>query len=49
MTDILDRLEDLLKQATEDKSHFYTAKCIRDAIGEIESLRAALYNAQYDQ
>lgn len=37
--DILDRLRDLLKQATTERSHFYVAKCCRDAIAEIERLR----------
>lgn len=37
--DILDRLRDLLKQATTERSHYYVAKCCRDAIAEIENLR----------
>lgn len=41
-TDIVLRLGDLLKQATEEKSHFYTAACARDAALEIIRLRAAL-------
>jgi hypothetical protein len=37
--DIIDRLRDLHKQATTERSHFYVARCCRDAIAEIESLR----------
>lgn len=37
--DILDQLEDLLKQATTERSHYYVAKCCRDAIAEIKRLR----------
>lgn len=37
--DILDDLEDLLKQATTERSHFYVAKCCREAIDEIKRLR----------
>jgi hypothetical protein len=37
--DILDRLRDLHKQATTDRSHYYVAKCCLGAITEIESLR----------
>jgi hypothetical protein len=37
--DILDSLEDLLKQATTERSHYYVAKCCRDAIAEIKRLR----------
>jgi len=37
--DILDELEDLLKQATTERSHYYVAKCCRSAIAEIKRLR----------
>lgn len=37
--DILDRLVDLLKQATVERSHYYVGKCCRDAIEEIQRLR----------
>ena len=37
--DILDELEDLLKQATTERSHYYVAKCCRKAIAEIKRLR----------
>jgi hypothetical protein len=39
MTDIVDDLKDLLKQATTERSHYYVAECCRRAIAEIESLR----------
>lgn len=39
--DILDQLRDLLKQATVERSHFYVAKCCKDAIAEIERLRCS--------
>ena len=39
MIDLIDRLEDLHKQATVERSHYYTGKCIRDAIEEIKMLR----------
>lgn len=37
--DILDKLVDLHRQATEEKSHFYVAECCREAINEITRLR----------
>lgn len=37
--DILYMLEDLHKQATITRSHFYVGKCVRDAIAEIKRLR----------
>lgn len=37
--DILDRLADLHKQATTERSHFYVARCCKDAIIEIIKLR----------
>ncbi len=39
MSDILDRLADLHKQATEERSHYYVGGCVRDAIDEIKRLR----------
>lgn len=39
MKDILNDLKDLHKQATEENSHYYTAKVIKRAISEIEQLR----------
>lgn len=41
MTDILDKLNDLLKQATTERSHNYVAATCREAIAEITELRAA--------
>ena len=40
--DILEKLEDLLKQATTERSHYYVAGCCREAIAEIKRLRAAV-------
>lgn len=37
--DILERLRDLHKQATTERSHFYVAKCCEDAIEEIATMR----------
>ena len=37
--DILDRLRDLHKQATTERSHYYVASCCEQAIQEIERLR----------
>lgn len=39
MTDIIDDLRDLHKQATTENSHFYTAKVISAAMVEISRLR----------
>lgn len=39
MTDILERLVDLHKQATTERSHYYVARCCLDAINEIKRLR----------
>ena len=39
MSDILERLVDLHKQATEERSHHYAGQCIRDAMQEIAQLR----------
>jgi hypothetical protein len=35
------RLRDLHKQATVERSHYYTGRCISDAINEITELRQA--------
>lgn len=37
--DILDKLMDLHKQATTERSHYYVATCCKDAILEIVKLR----------
>jgi hypothetical protein len=44
--DILDRLADLHKQATVERSHYYVGKCVRDAIAEIQRLRSAIEAVQ---
>jgi len=46
MSDILDKLRDLHAQATTERSHYYVASCCREAISEIERLRADLLEAQ---
>ena len=38
--DIIEKLTDLHKQATTERSHYYVASCCREAIDEIERLRA---------
>jgi hypothetical protein len=38
--DILQQLEDLHKQATTERSHYYVASCCKAAIAEIVLLRA---------
>jgi hypothetical protein len=40
--EILDRLRDLHKLATVERSHYYTGRCISDAINEITALRKRL-------
>jgi hypothetical protein len=40
--DILERLDDLRKQATTERSHYYVAKCATDAIAEIVLLRTRI-------
>jgi hypothetical protein len=42
VTDILDKLKDLHKQATTERSHYYVASCCVEAIAEITELRAKL-------
>lgn len=37
---IIEKLEDLHKQATTDRSHYYVASCCREAIIEIANLGA---------
>lgn len=49
MTDVLDDLRDLQKQATTERSHYYVATCCARAIGEIVHLRQqAKYGWQPD-
>jgi hypothetical protein len=40
--DILEKLRDLHKQATTERSHYYVAKCCDEAIEEIERQREQL-------
>ena len=40
--DILDRLRDLHKQATVERTHYYVGRCVSDAINEITRLRKPL-------
>lgn len=42
MSDILADLEDLHKQATTERSHYYVASCCRRAMEEIANLRATV-------
>ena len=39
--DIIDKLLNLQRQATTERSHYYVAACITEAIQEITSLRIA--------
>ena len=39
MTDILDKLRDLRKRATTERSHFYVARVASESITEIQLLR----------
>lgn len=36
---LIARLRDLHRQATEERSHYYTGKCIRDAIAALTATR----------
>lgn len=42
MNNITEKLEDLIVQATKERSHYYVASCAREAITEIKRLRTAL-------
>lgn len=37
--DVLDKLEDLYKRATTERSHYYVAGVVKEAITEIRRLR----------
>ena len=37
--DITERLKDLRKQATEERSHYYVRSCVDESIKMIETLR----------
>jgi hypothetical protein len=47
VSDILEDLADLHKQATTERSHYYVASCCQRAIAEIERLRAMLRMSKY--
>jgi hypothetical protein len=38
---LIAQLQDLLKQATTERSHYYVASCCNDAIAALEQMRAA--------
>lgn len=40
--DILEKLADLHKQATTERSHYYVAQCCIEAMQEIKTLRLQL-------
>lgn len=42
MSDIVEKLFDLHKQATKERSHYYVGSLVRDAIDEIMKLRKQL-------
>ena len=42
MNDIVERLRDLHKQATVERSHYYVGNCALDAADRIEALEEAL-------
>lgn len=42
MSDIIEKLVDLHKQATTERSHYYVASVVREAIAEIQMLREQL-------
>jgi hypothetical protein len=42
MSDLVERLRDLHKQATVERSHYYVGKCALDAAARIEALEAGL-------
>lgn len=42
MNGIVERLNDLHKQATVERSHFYVGKTVKEAATEIERLRSEL-------
>ena len=44
--DILVKLMDLHKQATTERSHYYVASCVREAIEEIAKLRIRIHDLE---
>ena len=47
--DILNKLEGLHKQATEERSHYYVAGVVKAAISEITALRARVAELESDK
>jgi hypothetical protein len=43
-TDLVAKLEDLIKQAATERSHYYVAATAGEAVREIKRLRLALFN-----
>ena len=46
--DLIEKLRDLLVQATKERSHFYVASCTREAINEIERLQSRVDELEKD-
>ena len=46
--DIINKLLDLQKQATLERTHYYVANCVTEAIQEIVTLREQLKRQQQD-
>ena len=47
--DIIEKLLDLQKQATLEKSHYYVAMCVTEAIQEIQSLRIKITSLEDEE
>lgn len=47
--DILEKLADLRVQATKERSHHYVGSCVREAMTEIQQLRAAIAQIRIEQ
>jgi hypothetical protein len=45
-TDLVDKLEDLIKQATTEHSHYYVATVAGEAVREIRRLRLAIFDTE---
>lgn len=45
-TDLVAKLEDLIKQATTERSHFYVAATCGEAVREIRRLRLAFFDTE---
>ncbi len=44
--DIVEKLEDLIKQATEERSHYYVKSVCEEALAEIKGLRDREYKEE---